>query len=109
MLLISKVKPLYASDITHATSLSWYFADGFAGICWYVVLSQLTLLAVQSRWKYLHGWVLERLLFLYTAWLLASSILIIRMNRTGMKINTFVSSHQANEGHRGACIYTATT
>lgn len=37
MLLISRVNPLYATDVTHATSLSWYFADGFAGISWCVV------------------------------------------------------------------------
>lgn len=76
------------------------------GMC---CLSQLTLLAVQSRWKYLHDWVPDRLLFLYTAWLLASSIYMFRTTRAGMRTNTFVSSHQANEGDRGACTYTATT
>lgn len=37
MLLISRLRPLYVSDVTHATALSWYFADGFAGISWYVL------------------------------------------------------------------------
>lgn len=37
MLVISSVKNISATDVTSATSLSWYFADGFAGISWYVV------------------------------------------------------------------------
>lgn len=94
MLLMSRVKPLYATDVTSATTLSWYFANGFAGISWYVMSE--TLLVVQSSWKCLYDWVLDRLLFLYTAWLLASSIYMFRKTRMGREINIFVSSRQTN-------------
>lgn len=89
MLLISKLRSLFASDVTHAKSLSWYFADGFAGISWYVVFEPAQF---ARKWKYLHGWALDRLLFLYTAWLLASSIFMFRTSRTGMRINICVES-----------------
>ena len=55
------------------------------------MLMSETLLVVQSSWKCLCVWVLDRLLFLYTAWLLASSIYMFRKTRTGRGINTFVS------------------
>lgn len=90
MLLISRLRPLYASDVTHATSLSWYFADGFAGISWYVA-SSLCSQRSRSGNTYTAGYF-DRLLFLYTAWLLASSIFMFRTTRTGMRINIRVES-----------------